>query len=164
MATYRRSSGLLRTSSYENAARKSVKGSGAHAAKKRPPLTNLANQSFLVLVVGPIVAVPYSFQAPVGHRRFLAPGAANVCHMERSSKVWGRRVPMLKQEPIVEVLGNNTKVFSIFIDNLLEDLSPINFEDLPRTFGDVFDAYIANQFGSSVESMVLPDLLTLKRV
>ncbi|KAJ8450309.1 hypothetical protein Cgig2_004766 [Carnegiea gigantea] len=44
MASHRRSLGSTKTASYENAAGKSVAGSGAHAAKKRPPLTNLTNQ------------------------------------------------------------------------------------------------------------------------
>ena len=51
------------------------------------------------------------------------------------------------QEPIAENLGNNHKVFSIFIDNLPEDLSNINFKDLFSSYEEVLDAYILNKLG-----------------
>jgi len=36
------------------------------------------------------------------------------------------------------------KVFSLFIDNMHEDLSIIDFKNLFSSFGDVLDAYIPN--------------------
>ena len=46
-----------------------------------------------------------------------------------------------------EVVGSNSKVFSLFIDNQPEDLSTINFKDLFSSFRDVLDAYISDKFG-----------------
>ena len=54
---------------------------------------------------------------------------------------------MPNREPIAETLGNNSKVFSIFVDNMLDDLSIINFKDLFSSFGEILDAYIPNHIG-----------------
>lgn len=59
---------------------------------------------------------PFPFLAPVGRRGFLPTENANVSHMEHSNRVCSRRVPMPKQEPIVEVLCNNSKkILSLLI-------------------------------------------------
>lgn len=53
---------------------------------------------------------------------------------------------MSNQAHIAETLGNNLKVFSIFIDNLPKNLSITNSKDLFSSFGEVSDAYIQNKF------------------
>lgn len=54
---------------------------------------------------------------------------------------------MLKHEAITKALGNNSKVFPLFVDNLPEDLSIIGLKDLFSSFENVLDAYIPNKLG-----------------
>ena len=76
------------------------------------------------------------------------------------------RAPVPNREPIAKTLDNNSKVFSIFVDNLPKDLGII----LPslRICLVVFERFWMRTFQTNleeklVESMLLSDLLTFKR-
>ena len=53
---------------------------------------------------------------------------------------------MPNQEHVAETLGNNSNVFSIFIDNLPENLNFTSFKNMFCSFGEVLDVHIPNKF------------------
>ncbi|KAJ8431623.1 hypothetical protein Cgig2_029031 [Carnegiea gigantea] len=87
------------------------------------------------------------FQGLIGRCRFMSSGNYNVRHTKRTFRVSTGRGPVPNQKPVVEALGNNSKVFSIFIDNLPKDLNTSNFKDLLNSIKEVLDAHIPDKFG-----------------
>ncbi|KAJ8423937.1 LOW QUALITY PROTEIN: hypothetical protein Cgig2_032951 [Carnegiea gigantea] len=97
-------------------------------------------------------------QAPIGRHHFRCAGKV------RPSRASSRRASMPNREPIAETLGNNSKVFSIFVDNLPNDLSITSFKNLfvlERFWMHTFQTMLEE---NPVENIILSDLLTFKRV